>query len=243
MMLFYNTLFYNPVFNALVFLYDIIPGNDLGVAIILLTVFIRIVLYPLSVKSIRAQKGLQDLQPKLEALKKQHSGNREQLAQETMRLYKEEKINPLSSCLPLVLQLPFLIALFHAFRNVTKPESLQVLYTFVSAPEYINTVGLYGLLDLSQPSHVIAILAGLAQFWQGKMLIHRRPAKRTEGAKDEDFSTLINQQMLYVMPVVTIVIAWSFPAGLALYWFLSTLLLAMQQWFLFRTKTNGTLAS
>ncbi|MFA7286323.1 MAG: YidC/Oxa1 family membrane protein insertase [Patescibacteria group bacterium] len=239
----YNTIFYQPVFNALVFLYDIIPGNDLGVAIIILTIFIRLVLYPLSVKSIRAQKGLQDLQPKLEALKKQYSNNREQLARETMQLYKEEKINPLSSCLPLLLQLPFLIALFHAFRNVTKPESLQLLYSFIPSPEHINTMGLYGLLDLSQPNYIIAILAGLAQFWQGKMLVHRRPAKRSDESKDEDFATLMNQQMLYVMPAVTTVIAWTFPAGLALYWFLSTLLLALQQWVLFRKKKDGNLAS
>src|SRR3989338_8199784 len=234
----YNTFFYEPLFNLLVVLHNIIPGHDLGVAIVVLTVIIRLVLYPLSLKSIHAQKAMQDLQPKLDHIKKQYANNKEKQAEETMRLYKEEKINPLSSCLPVLLQLPFLIALFHVFQNGTKPESLASLYAFVPHPGAISSVGFYGLLDLSVKSPVIAILAGLAQFWQGHMLLRRRPVVKNEATKDEDFTTIMNQQMTYVMPVVTASFAWSFPAGLGVYWFLSTLLLAIQQWYLFQEKDH-----
>jgi YidC/Oxa1 family membrane protein insertase len=234
----YEVIFYEPLFNILVWLYNVIPGHDLGVAIALLTVLIRLVLYPLSLKSIRAQKAMQDIQPKLDAIKKQYANNREKQAEETMKLYREEKINPLSSCLPVLLQLPFLIALFHVFQNGTNPESLSVLYPFVHNPGSISAVGFYGLLDLSVSNPIIAILAGLAQYWQGHMLIRRRPVVKNEATKDEDFATIMNQQMTYVMPVVTAIFAWRFPAGLGLYWFLSTLLLALQQWYLFHRK-NG----
>src|SRR3989338_11377091 len=152
MIAFYNTFFYQPLFNLLVFIYNTIAANDLGIAIIVLTVFIRILLYPLSLKSIQAQKAMQDLQPKLEALKKQYGKDREKLAEATMKLYKEEKVNPLSSCLPLLLQLPFFIALFQVFSNGTKPESLSALYPFVANPGNLNQLGLGGLIDLSVPS-------------------------------------------------------------------------------------------
>lgn len=233
MIAFYNTFFYQPLFNLLVFIYNTVAAHDLGIAIVVLTVLIRILLYPLSLKSIKAQKAMQDLQPKLEALKKQHGKDREKLAEATMRLYKEERVNPLSSCLPLLLQLPFFIALFQVFSNGTKPESLSALYPFVINPGAINNIGFWGLVDLSVPSPILALLAGAAQFWQGHMLVRKKPAIKGEASKDEEFATIMNQQMTYVMPIVTVFIGWRFPAGLALYWFLTTLLLALQQWYIF----------
>ncbi|MFA5954277.1 MAG: YidC/Oxa1 family membrane protein insertase [Patescibacteria group bacterium] len=236
----YTSFFYQPIFNLLVFLYNVLPGTDLGVAIVLLTILIRLLLYPLSLKSIRAQRGLQELQPKLDAIKKQYPGNREKQAEETMKLYREEKINPLSSCLPLLLQLPFLLALFHVLRNVTDPSSLQDLYSFVARPALINPVGFFGLLNLNTPNVLVALLAGAAQFWQGHMLSRRRPEVKDKSSKDEDFSAMVNQQMTYIMPVATIAIAWRFPSGVGIYWFLSTFLLALQQWYIFRKKKTPT---
>ena len=100
-------------------------------------------------------------------------------------------------------------------------------------PGILNQISLYGLLDLSRPNAILAILAGAAQFWQGYMLVQQRPPTRNEATKDEDFAVLMNKQMTYVMPFVTVIIAWRFPAGLALYWFFTTLLLALQQWHFF----------
>lgn len=233
MVAFYHTFFYQPLFNLLVLIYNTMAAHDLGIAIIILTVLIRILLYPLSLKSIRAQKEMQDLQPKLEALKKQFGKERDKLAEATMKLYKEERVNPFSSCLPLLLQLPFFIALFQVFSNGTKPESLSVLYSFVANPGVLNQQGLWGAVNLGMPSPLLALLAGAAQFWQGHMLVRRKPVIKSEASKDEEFATIMNQQMTYVMPIVTVFIGWKFPAGLALYWFLTTLLLALQQWYIF----------
>lgn len=230
----YTELFYRPLFNVLVVIYTTLPGRDLGLAIVVLTILVRLILYPLSRQSIKAQKSMQDLQPKLEALKRQYVGKKEKLAEATMKLYRDEKVNPLSSCLPLLLQLPFFIALFQVFRNGVNPTSLSALYSFVYNPGRLNILAFGGLVDLSHPNPALALLAGAAQFWQGHMLVQRRPPMRTDATKDEDFAVLMNQQMTYVMPVVTVIIGWRFPAGLALYWFMTTLLLALQQWHFFR---------
>ena len=97
---FFNEAFIRPIFNLLIFIYNTVPGQDLGVAIILLTIVIKLILFPLSQKSIRSQKALQQLQPRIDALKKKYGSQREKMAQEMMALYKEQKVNPLSSCLP-----------------------------------------------------------------------------------------------------------------------------------------------
>jgi len=233
----FNTLLYQPLLNLLVFIYNIIPGSDLGVAIILLTVLIKLVLYPLSRQSIRSQKALQDLQPKLDALKKQYKNDKEKLAKEMMQLYKDEKVNPMSSCLPLLIQLPFLIAVFQVFRTGLDAGSLELLYPFIQNPGQLNPIS-FGFLDLGKTNVVLAVLTGLAQFWQSKMLITKRPPKDMAGSKDEDMTAIMNKQMLYFMPVLTVIIGVSLPAGLILYWFVTTLLTVAQQQLIFKKKKD-----
>ena len=235
----YTTFLYQPLLNLLIFLYNLVPGNDLGVAIILLTFLIKAVLYPFSRQSIKSQKALQELQPKIDALKKQYKDDKEKLAKEMMVLYKNEKVNPLSSCLPLLIQLPFLIAVFQVFQNGLKAESLGLLYPFVTNPGHLNPIS-FGFLNLSQGNIVLAVLTGAAQFWQTKMLSVKRPPKGMPGAKDEDAMAIMNKQMLYFMPIITVVIGASLPAGLVLYWLVMTLLTVLQQQLMFKKhKTEG----
>lgn len=229
----FNTLLTEPLFNLMVFLYNIVPGNDLGIAIILLTILIKLALYPLASQSIKSQKALQELQPKLNELKKQHKGDREGLAKATMELYKAEKVNPLSSCLPLLIQLPFLIAVFHVFNSGLDPESLNQLYSFVTNPGELNTNS-FGI-DLSQPNIFLAVLTGIAQYFQTKMLMHTRQPK-VPGAKDEDMMAQMNKQMMYFMPIITVVIGSTLPAGLILYWLTMTVLTVVQQKIVFGRK-------
>ncbi len=234
----FTTFFYQPILNLLVFIYNIIPGHDLGVAIIILTVIIKLILLPLSKKSLKSQKALQDLQPQIEELKKKHAGNKEEMGRATMLLYKNNKVNPFSSCLPLLIQLPFLWAVFRVFRNGLSNGSLDLVYSFIYRPEAINAVSFFGLLDLAKSSAVLAVMAGLAQFWQSKMLMTKKPAVNSPGAKDENMMTTMNKQMLYVMPVITVIFAMQFQAGLALYWLVNTLLTVAQQFYLFRHKNK-----
>ena len=153
-----------------------------------------------------------------------------------MELYKQHKINPFSSCLPLLIQLPFLIAVFQVFRDNFSASSLNYLYPFIHKPETINNIA-FGFLDLSANHNLIlAVLAGAAQFWQSKMLITKCPEKKVPGTKDEDFAAIMNQQMMYILPLMTVWFSYTFPAGLALYWFILTVLGGVQQYFIFKKK-------
>ncbi|MFA5359814.1 MAG: YidC/Oxa1 family membrane protein insertase [Patescibacteria group bacterium] len=231
----FNLIFYQPILNLLVFLYNIVPGHDIGVAIIIMTVIIKLILLPLSKQSIKSQASLQELQPKIEEIKKKYADKKEEQGRAMMQLYKENKVNPFSSCLPLLIQLPFLWAVFMVFRDGLSGQSLNLVYSFIYQPEVINTMSL-GFVNLAERNVVLAVLAGLAQFWQAKMMITKRPEVQGGGAKDEDMMAIMNKQMVYMMPALTVFIGLSFPGGLALYWLVTTLLTALQQLYLFKQK-------
>jgi len=232
----FTVIFYQPILNLLVFLYNTVSFQDLGVAIILLTIIIKLILWPLGQKSIKSQKELQDLQPKMEELKKKFADDKVALSQATMALYKDNKINPFSSCLPLLIQFPFLIAVYQVFRDGLN-NKLDLVYSFIAKPEVINSLS-FGFLDLNKPSIYLAVLAGAAQFWQAKMMMTKQPAVKTDGSKDEGMAAIMNKQMLYFMPAITIFIGISLPGGLTFYWFVLTVLTALQQLFVFKKKSS-----
>ncbi len=231
----FQSLFYQPILNLLVFLYNTL--GDLGLAIVFLTIIIKLILLPLSKKSIKSQKAMQELQPKINELKEKFKNDKQGMSVALMALYKENKVNPFSSCLPLLIQLPFFIAIFKVFRDGFAQDHLDLLYSFVKNPETINTFT-FGFFDLATRSVVLAFLAGIAQFWQAKMMSAKKPEIKTSGSKDENMLAIMNKQMLYVMPIVTVVIGLSFPAGLTLYWFLTTLFTALQQKLVFINKNK-----
>lgn len=233
----FQVILYQPLFNGFVGLYNLIP--DVGVVILLITVLVKLILYPLNSSSIKSQKSLTELQPKLEALKLKFKDDKQALAQETMRLYKENKVNPLASCLPILVQLPILIALYYVLQKGLTTNEYGLLYPFVKNPGTIKTVSL-GLIELGKSSIILAVLAGGAQFWQTKMMMRKQPPKEAgAGGKDEGMMATMNKQMLYFMPVMTVIIGMQLPAGLTLYWFLSTLLTALQQLVIFKKHNLG----
>ncbi len=234
----FNVLIYQPIFNLFVWLYTVIP--DVGIVIFVVTLIIKLVLYPLTQKSIKAQKELSDLQPKLEDLKQKHKGDQQAIAQGTMKLYKEHKVNPFGSCLPLLVQLPIFLGLYWVFQDGLTSNNFDLLYPFIKSPGTINTLSL-GFIDLAKPNVVLAVLAGLAQFWQAKMMIAKRPPKAAgAGGKDEDMAAMMNKQMLYFMPILTVFIGFSFPGGLALYWLFSTLLTVGQQYLIMKGQKTSS---
>lgn len=232
----FQTVLEQPMFNLLIGLYNVIPGADMGFAILALTVVIKLVLWPLTGAALKSQRAMQQLQPKLDALKVQFKDNKEALSKEMMELYTREKVNPLSSCLPLLIQIPVLIALYRVLSLGLKDVDVSMLYSFVSNPGSINEMFL-GIVDLGKRSIPLAFMAGAAQFWQTKMLMQRRPPpalRAKEGAKDEDMMAAMNQSMMYFMPVMTVVISWSLPAGLTLYWVAISVISILQQFLVFK---------
>ena len=125
----FNVILYQPLYNILIWFYNVIPGHDIGLAILAVTILVKLILLPFSFQSVRSQKAMQELQPKLEALKNKFKGEKEKLAAETMKLYKENKVNPFSGCLPLLIQLPILIALYQVFLKGFDPGRLSFLYS------------------------------------------------------------------------------------------------------------------
>jgi len=237
------TILTQPIYNALVYLYEVIPGQDLGLAIILLTVLIKLILWPLTGKSLSSQKAMQELQPKVEELKKQYKDDKEGQAKALMELYKTEKVNPFSSCLPMLIQLPVLLALYSVLsQSIANPEFIANLYAFVPVPEVMGST-LFGFLDLHARSIPLAILAGAVQYVQVRQLQVSRPPKivaKKESAKDEDMTAMMNKSMLYTMPIITVIFGSTFPGGVTLYWLTSSVVSVIQQFIVFRGMKKST---
>ncbi len=143
----WNEIFYRPIYNAFIFIYDILPWGDAGIAIIALTLVIRFVLLPLTWTAMKSQRMMQSMQPAMDKIKEKHKEDKQAQTQELMKFYKDNGINPLASCLPMLVQLPVMIALYQVLRNLTL-DQYDLLYSFVAQPEALNTVFL-GFIDLT----------------------------------------------------------------------------------------------
>ncbi len=166
-------------------------------------------------QSIRSQKRLNELQPQIKEIQKKYEKNQEALAKATMELYQKEKFNPFSGCLPLLIQLPILFALYRVFWYGLKPDQMDNLYSFVTNPGTINASFL-GLIDLSSPNIILAFLAGIFQFVQSKMVA---PKNQVSDKKDptSQMTQMMQKQMIYFLPLFTVFVLWNLPSAIGLY--------------------------
>ncbi len=221
----FNLILYQPFLNLLIFIYNTIPGHDFGVAVVIMTVIVRLVLMPLSIKAILSQRNITKIQPKLKELQKKYKDDKQTLSRETMALYKEYGVNPLSGCLPILIQLPILIALYQVFGAGFKATNFHMLYSFVHNPGTIHQLA-FGFIDIAKKSPIIAVLAGGLQFVQAKFSM----ANQVTGAGTQDGTmAAMNKQMLYFFPIFITIIAWNLPFGLTLYWVITTLFSIFEQ--------------
>jgi len=183
------------------------------------------------VQTIRSQKILADLQPKIQEVQQKYRDDREKQARAMMELYQKEKINPFGGIFSLLIQLPILIALYQVFWRGLRPEEMSSLYSFVPNPGAIDPFFL-GLINLSQASLVLAFLAGIAQFVQSKMMTPGRSPHKSGGGQDQvsQFSDMLQKQMLYFFPALTVFILWRLPAAIGLYWIVTSLFSIFQQY-------------
>lgn len=219
----YDTILYHPLLNTLVFLYNTVAFQDMGWAIIFLTLLIRVVLFPLFHKSTRHQALMQRLQPHVKKIQETHKGNREKQTQATMALYKEHGTNPFSGFLFLFIQIPILIALFQITQNSLKPEFLSGLYSFVTPPSSINHLFL-GLINLAKPNILIVGLSALAQYFQAKSALPKPVAGQVPTQTEK-----VGKQMVFLGPVITLFIFYNFPAAVSLYWLITSAFSIVQQ--------------
>ena len=223
---YFNLILVYPLLNLLVFFYHYIP--DIGAVIILLTVIIRLLLLPSFHKQLKSQKAMTELQPKLQALKEKYKGDKEAEAKALMELYKEHNVNPLSSCLPLLIQLPILIALYRVFIQSLNGKDLVGIYSFVPHLTQINPVFLH-FLNLAKTNMILAVIAGALQYLQARMMLPKK-------AVTDQTTKMMQYQTLYMLPAVTILLGIRFPAGLMLYWIVTTLFGIGQQYYLMREE-------
>ncbi len=226
----FRTILYQPLLNVLVLLYLYLPGHDFGVAVIVLTVLIKLVFYPLGAKAIESQRALSSIQPKIKEIQEKYKDDKEQQTKEMMNLYKQEKINPFSGCLPILIQLPVLIALYRVFWTGLSPEQMTLLYNFVPSPGVINSMFL-GIIDLAAPNIILAVLAGILQFIQIRTSTTPVKIKKGSGVSDH-----MQKQMQFFMPVFMIVILFRLPSAIGLYWVTTTIFTIIQQYVILKKK-------
>ncbi len=241
----FNELLYRPLFNSMVFFYNTIPGADVGIAIIITTLIVRVLMIPLYRASIRSQREITIIQPILKELQVKYKDDRQKMSEELMKAYKEHNVNPFAGILLLIVQIPILIAIYNVSLNLFKPETYPALYSFVTLPEKFNTLS-FGFLDVSSPQNIIlALLVGLSQYYQIKLIIKRtQPKKDTKKEKKKkksdtpevpDFATTLNKQMLFLMPILVTIFAFTLPASMSLYWITTTVFTIVQEFFLIKT--------
>lgn len=224
----FQTLIIIPLSNALIFLTNTFFGN-IGLAVIALTLIVKFVLYPFSLSTIKSQAALKKIQPLIDDIKKKYTDKNEQ-AVKTMELYKEHKANPLTGCLPLIIQLPIVIGLYQVFLRGDASFNPEIMYSFVHLPETISHMFLG--VDLSVKSALFALFAGIAQYVQ----LYYSPIQNKKGEikeKSIDPQALMMENMQknlrYILPVMIMVFMFFTPAAIALYLIVSSLFTLVQE--------------
>jgi YidC/Oxa1 family membrane protein insertase len=209
-------------------------------AVIILTAIVKLILFPISQKSIKTQVKMKDLEPELAKIKENYKDKREEQALKTMALYKERGINPFASILLLFIQIPIILGLYLVFVNGGLPNiDMAHIYSFVPIPTDID-MNFLGLIDMSKKSLILAILAGISQYFQA--LVMPVPQRKKEGSApsfQDDFARSMSMQMKYVFPVMIFFFAWSISGVIALYWTVSNLFTIGQELYVRKKLKNG----
>lgn len=229
MISFFRTIIYIPLYNILILILNV-PGIDAGIATIILTVLVKMILYPISKKSIITQAKMKEKEGELALIKEKYKDKQEQ-AVKTMEFYKENNINPLSSIFTILIQIPIIYSLYYIFFKSGLPNvDLGLLYPFVHAPATVS-MNFLGLIDVSQKSIVLALLAAASSFLQMHLASastkNTQPSPKATAGK-EDFSKMMASQMKYTMPIIVFLISWKISGVVALYWVVSNVVGILQ---------------
>lgn len=231
----YHTLISTPLYNGFIYLFDLIPWLDAGMAVILFTIIVKLILFPIAKKSIITQIMMRKIDPELRVIREKNKDNQQKQALEMLALYKKYGINPFSNILLLLIQLPILLALYSIFYKSGLPEVNQsLLYSFVEAPN-IN-MNFLGILDISKSNIIMAFLASITQYYQIKIALPPAPPKKAGEAPNfqDDLARSMSVNMKYVLPVIVFIFSYKLAAALAIYWTVSNLFMVGQEIFVKR---------
>ena len=242
----WHTIFFDPIYNGLVFFIDVVPGGDAGVAIIVLTILVKFLMLPLSIKATRTQFLMQQLEPTLKEIKEKHATNREELGRATMKAYSDAGVNPLAGVFLMFIQIPILFALYFSVYSgggVKLPNiNIELLYSFIQIPAVVNMLFL-GMIDVAAKSIPLALLAGITQFFQVRLSMPPLPAKDPSAAPSfkDDFARSMQLQMRYVMPLIIFVVAYQVNAAIGIYFTISNLFSITQETFIKKNISTKTI--
>lgn len=222
----FSTLVYDPIYNTLVFLLDVLPWADLGVVIIILTLIIKFILSPLSIKAVRTQLAVKEIEPEVNRLREKYKDDRETQAMKMMELYRERGVKPFSGFLVLLLQIPIILGLYWVILRGGFPSiDPSILYSFIPNPgsENINMIFL-GLVSVTSGNIILALLTGASQFFQMQLAL---PKDTEEDKKDTSLKAgmmrSMKTQMRYIFPLFVTFFAYQLTAAIALYWITSNI--------------------
>lgn len=224
----FHEILYRPLLNALIVLYHSLAFEDLGLAIILLTVVVRLILFPFFYKGLKHQAVLQRLQPEIKKIQHDHKHDRERQAQALLELYRANRVNPLSGFVVILLQIPILIALYRVFAQGITNIGADDLYAGIAPPASLDGATFLGLINLQASNILIVGLAAYAQYLQGRLA-----APRTNAPP-------LARQMVFIGPAITALFLFSLPAAVGLYWLTSSLFSVGQQHLLNRSLARGS---
>lgn len=219
----FNTLVFNPLYNGLIFLIGIVPYADVGIAVILLTIFVKVALFPLAHKVAHMQVRMREITPKMDELKEKYKDDKQEQTLKMMALYKEHKVRPFLSLIVVFIQLPIILGLYWVFFRGGLPEiQIDLLYSFISIPESIN-MNFLGIVDVGGKSIVLALLAGITQFIHSSYALPKPKPRPENPTIKDDLARSFHLQMKYVMPIIVVVISYTISAAIALYWLTSNM--------------------
>jgi YidC/Oxa1 family membrane protein insertase len=233
---FFSAVFYQPLYNGLILLFNLIPGGDMGIAVILFTLIIKLILFPLSQKAVKTQLGMKRLEPEFAKIREKYPDKQEQ-ALKTMELYKVAGVNPFASFFLVIIQLPILIALYYTFVRSGLPTiNTSLLYPFVHANKVIS-MQLFGLVDISSKNAILSLLAALSTYLQIRFSGATLPPKApgSKASFSDDLARTMNMQMRYIYPVIVFIISYRISGAVALYWLVTNLITALQELYVRRS--------
>lgn len=220
----FHTLFYEPVYNLLVVILNIVPLHDIGAAIIIVTFVVKLILLPLNLSALRTQYLMKRLEPEMNKIKELQKTKPQEASKMMIDLYKTEKVNPFASIFTVIFQIPIFFALYFVFSEGLKSDPSS-LYSFVTFPDIVKTLA-FGIFDVTQKNIPIAILVGVSAYILARRQTMDMVSKKEthEESFQDQFMKSMKIQLLYVLPVIIGVSSAVLPSALGLYWFISNVI-------------------
>lgn len=232
----YHTFFFDPLYNLLVLLFNVLPWADAGIIVIILTIIVRLILYPMSRKASLTQIKMASISPKMEQIKEKYKNKPEEQARQTLELYRTEGVNPFSGILVILLQLPLIFALYRIFLHLPEVDP-SFIYSFITVPSHVINTTFLGLVDLSAKSILIAILAGVTTYLQFYVMSKNQPVPKGDSFGD-NLSRNMQTQAKYFLPIIMFFVTYTVSGVIGLYFITTNLFGVAQELFIRRNIKN-----